>query len=85
VVETSQWGGLMLTLVLAVVSMVLALPFVVLLALGRRSRLPVIRAAYVAYIELWRGVPLITVLFQGGAGRDGGTGRGGYDHALRDP
>jgi general L-amino acid transport system permease protein len=63
VVETSQWGGLMLTLVLAVVGMVLALPFGILLALGRRSRMPVVRAACVAYIELWRGVPLITVLF----------------------
>jgi len=63
VVETSQWGGLMLTLVLAVVGMVLALPLGILLALGRRSRMPVIRAASVTYIELWRGVPLITVLF----------------------
>ncbi len=62
-VETHRWGGLMLTLVLAVVGMVLSLPFGILLALGRRSRMPVIRAACVAYIELWRGVPLITVLF----------------------
>jgi len=63
VTETHRWGGLMLTLVLAVVGMVLSLPFGILLALGRRSRMPVIRAASVAYIELWRGVPLITVLF----------------------
>jgi general L-amino acid transport system permease protein len=62
-VETHRWGGLMLTLVLAVVGMVLSLPFGILLALGRRSRMPVIRAACIAYIELWRGVPLITVLF----------------------
>jgi general L-amino acid transport system permease protein len=63
VVETHQWGGLMLTLVLAVVGMVLSLPIGILLALGRRSRMPVIRAACISYIELWRGVPLITVLF----------------------
>ncbi|MGB5736447.1 MAG: amino acid ABC transporter permease [Thiohalocapsa sp.] len=63
VVETHQWGGLMLTLVLAVVGMVLSLPLGILLALGRRSRMPVVRAACVTYIELWRGVPLITVLF----------------------
>ncbi len=63
VVETHQWGGLMLTLVLAVVGIVLSLPLGILLALGRRSDLPVIRAACVTYIELWRGVPLVTVLF----------------------
>ena len=62
-VETYRWGGLMLTLVLAVVGIVLALPFGVLLALGRRSGMPVIRAFCVVFIELWRGVPLITVLF----------------------
>jgi general L-amino acid transport system permease protein len=62
-VQTHQWGGLMLTLVLAVVGIVLSLPFGILLALGRRSRMPVIRAASITYIELWRGVPLITVLF----------------------
>ncbi|MFN2168849.1 MAG: ABC transporter permease subunit, partial [Anaerolineae bacterium] len=63
VVPTHQWGGLMLTLVLAVVGIVLSLPFGILLALGRRSRMPVIRAASLTYIEIWRGVPLITVLF----------------------
>jgi general L-amino acid transport system permease protein len=63
VVDTYQWGGLMLTLVLAVAGIVLSLPFGILLALGRRSRMPVIKAACVTYIELWRGVPLITVLF----------------------
>jgi general L-amino acid transport system permease protein len=63
VVETHRWGGLMLTLVLAVVGMVLSLPLGILLALGRRSQMPVVRAACVTYIELWRGVPLITVLF----------------------
>ena len=63
VVETHRWGGLMLTLVLAVAGMVLSLPLGILLALGRRSQMPVVRAACVTYIELWRGVPLITVLF----------------------
>jgi general L-amino acid transport system permease protein len=62
-VETYLWGGLMLTLVLAIVGIVLSLPFGIALALGRRSEMPVIRAACIAYIELWRGVPLITVLF----------------------
>ena len=62
-VETYQWGGLMLTLVLAVVGMVLSLPLGILLALGRRSQMPVVRAACITFIELWRGVPLITVLF----------------------
>ena len=63
VVETYLWGGLMLTLVLAGIGIVLSLPLGVLLALGRRSNMPVVKAASVAYIEIWRGVPLITVLF----------------------
>ena len=63
VVETSRWGGLMLTLVLAGVGIVAALPGGVLLALGRRSEMPVVKALCIAFIELWRGVPLITVLF----------------------
>jgi general L-amino acid transport system permease protein len=62
-VESRHWGGLMLTLVITVVGLVVAFPLGVLLALGRRSNLPVIRALCVAFIELWRGVPLITVLF----------------------
>lgn len=62
-VETSLWGGLMLTLVLSLVGMVAALPIGVILALGRRSDMPIVRALCVAFIELWRGVPLITVLF----------------------
>ena len=62
-VDTSKWSGLPLTLILAVVGMVLGFPFGVLLALGRRSRLPAIRAICVGYIELVRGVPLVTVLF----------------------
>jgi len=62
-VDTAFWSGLPLTLILAVVGMVFAFPFAILLALGRRSRLPAVRAICVAYIELVRGVPLITVLF----------------------
>jgi len=62
-VETSKWGGLMLTLVIAVTGIAGSLPLGILLALGRRSERPVIRALSIAYIELWRGVPLITVLF----------------------
>ena len=63
VVETNRWGGLMLTLVLAVVGIVVALPFGILLALGRRSHMPVISSLSTVYIEFWRAVPLITVLF----------------------
>lgn len=62
-VETHKWGGLMVTLVLALYGMLASLPVGVLLALGRRSSMPVIRTFCTAYIELWRGVPLITVLF----------------------
>ncbi len=63
VVETSDWGGLMLTLVVALTGIAASLPLGVLLALGRRSSMPVIRILCVMFIELWRGVPLITVLF----------------------
>lgn len=62
-VETPLWGGLFLTLVIAVVGIVASLPIGVVLALGRRSNMPAVRALSVAFIELWRGVPLITVLF----------------------
>jgi general L-amino acid transport system permease protein len=65
VVETKLWGGLMLTLLLAISGIVLSFPIGVALALGRRSRLPVIRIFCVAYIELIRGVPLVTVLYMG--------------------
>jgi general L-amino acid transport system permease protein len=65
VVPTYRWGGLLLTLVVAVTGIVLSLPLGVLLALGRRSNLPVVRIASVAFIEFWRGVPLVTVLFMG--------------------
>jgi len=62
-VETSKWGGLLLTLVVAVTGIVASLPIGILLALGRRSSMPVVKLFSVAFIELWRGVPLITVLF----------------------
>jgi general L-amino acid transport system permease protein len=62
-VPTRLWGGLLLTFVLAVASIVLSFPFGVLLALGRRSDLPVVRALSTTYIEVVRGVPLITILF----------------------
>ncbi|WP_327788619.1 amino acid ABC transporter permease [Marinimicrococcus flavescens] len=62
-VPTSQWGGLPLTLMLAVVGFGAGFPLGVALALGRRSRLPAIRTLCTAYIELIRGVPLISLLF----------------------
>jgi general L-amino acid transport system permease protein len=62
-VETSQWGGLPLTVLLTLVAMVASVPLGVLLALGRRSSLPLVRGAATAYIEVVRGLPLITVLF----------------------
>jgi general L-amino acid transport system permease protein len=58
-----RWGGLMLTLFLAIGGILLSFPLGVLLALGRRSSFPAIRVVCVGYIELFRGVPLITVLF----------------------
>jgi len=62
-VETSLWNGLPLTLILAVFGMLFAFPLAILLALGRRSRMPAVHSLSVAYIELIRGVPLITILF----------------------
>ena len=62
-VENERWGGLILTLILASFGVALAFPLSILLALGRRSEMPVVRAVCVAYIELIRGVPLISVLF----------------------
>ncbi|MBY5772294.1 amino acid ABC transporter permease [Rhizobium leguminosarum] len=63
VVETPLWGGLMVTLVLSFVGIAVSLPVGILLALGRRSKMPVIRMLCVTFIEVIRGVPLITVLF----------------------
>jgi general L-amino acid transport system permease protein len=62
-VETGRWGGLMLTVVVAVTGIAASFPFGILLALARRSSMPVIRALAVVFIEFWRGVPLVTVLF----------------------
>ena len=62
-IETAQWGGLMVTLVLSFVSISVSLPIGIVLALGRRSKLPIIRWFCVGFIEIIRGVPLITVLF----------------------
>jgi general L-amino acid transport system permease protein len=62
-VPTELWSGLPLTLILAIVGLAAAFPLAVVLALGRRSEMPAVRALSVAYIELIRGVPLITVLF----------------------
>ncbi|MBA1244640.1 MULTISPECIES: amino acid ABC transporter permease [Pseudomonas] len=62
-VPTSQWGGLMLTLVIATVGIAGALPLGIILALGRRSKMPAVKVVCVTFIEFWRGVPLITVLF----------------------
>jgi general L-amino acid transport system permease protein len=62
-VENERWGGLILTLLLTTFGLAFAFPLSILLALGRRSTLPVIRGLCVAYIELIRGVPLISLLF----------------------
>lgn len=63
ITKTNLWGGLLLTFLLTVVAILFSFPLGVLLALGRRSELPIVRWISVAYIELVRGVPLITILF----------------------
>lgn len=63
IVTSNLWGGLLLTFLLAIVGILLSFPFGVLLALGRRSGLPAVRILSTAYIELIRGVPLVTILF----------------------
>lgn len=62
-VSSNVWGGLLLTILLSVVGIALSFPFGVALAVGRRSRLPVVRFLSMAFIELIRAVPLITILF----------------------
>ncbi len=62
-VETYKWGGLMLTLILATTGMFFSFPIGIILALGRRSSMPIAKSISVIFIEFWRGVPLITVLF----------------------
>jgi len=64
-VPTNLWGGLLLSLLLAIFAIVFSFPIGVLLALGRQSKLPAVKALSVLYIELIRGVPLITLLFMG--------------------
>jgi general L-amino acid transport system permease protein len=63
IVDTRLWGGLLVTLVVSVTGIVTSMPIGIALALGRRSTIPLIRVFSVAFIEFWRGVPLITVLF----------------------
>lgn len=63
VARTSDWGGLTLTLVLALTGIIAALPIGILLALGRRSEMPVVRISSIVWIEFFRGSPLITFLF----------------------
>jgi general L-amino acid transport system permease protein len=63
VVPTALWGGMLVTVIVATVGIVFSLPLGILLALGRRSDLPVVRLLSVIFIEFVRGVPLITVLF----------------------
>jgi general L-amino acid transport system permease protein len=63
IVDTPLWGGLMVTLILSFFGIAVSFPVGILLALGRRSQMPVIRVASVAFIEIVRGVPMISVLF----------------------
>jgi general L-amino acid transport system permease protein len=63
IVPTANWGGFVLTMVVGVTGIVASLPLGILLALGRRSNLPVLRVLSVAWIELFRGAPLIVFLF----------------------
>jgi general L-amino acid transport system permease protein len=62
-VEPAKWGGLILTLFMAATAIAIALPMGILLALARRSERPVIRALALCWIEFWRGVPMLAVLF----------------------
>ena len=62
-VETGAWGGLSLTFIVSAFALILCFPVGMFLALGRRSNLPAIKYSSIGFIELWRGVPLITVLF----------------------
>jgi general L-amino acid transport system permease protein len=65
-VDTVVWGGVLVTIVVASVGIVFSLPLGILLALGRRSHMPVVRSFSVIFIEFVRGVPLVTVLFMAG-------------------
>jgi general L-amino acid transport system permease protein len=63
IVDTRAWGGLLVTLVVSVTGIVASMPIGIALALGRRSSFPLVRIFSIGFIEFWRGVPLITVLF----------------------
>jgi len=63
IVDTANWGGFFLTLLISTVGIVCSLPLGIVLALGRQSKMPAVRTVSILFIELWRGVPLITVLF----------------------
>ena len=63
IVDTGLWGGFLVTLVVSVTGIVASMPIGIALALGRRSTIPLIRFFSIGFIEIWRGVPLITVLF----------------------
>jgi general L-amino acid transport system permease protein len=63
IVDTPQWGGFTLTLVIALSGIVASLPLGIVLALGRRSNMPVISLLCTVFIEFWRGIPLVAVLF----------------------
>jgi general L-amino acid transport system permease protein len=62
-IETGAWGGLSLTLIVSAFALIFCFPVGMFLALGRRSNLPAVKYCSIGFIELWRGVPLITVLF----------------------
>ena len=62
-VETGAWGGLSLTFIVSFFCLIFCFPLGMILALGRRSNLPAVKYVSICYIEFWRGVPLITVLF----------------------
>ena len=62
-IETNAWGGLSLTFIVSFFGLIFCFPLGMIFALGRRSELPMIRYISIGYIEFWRGVPLITVLF----------------------
>lgn len=63
IIGTDKWGGLMLTLIISIVGIAVALPLGIILALGRQSKMPIVKSVSVIFIEFWRGVPLITILF----------------------
>jgi len=62
-ISSGQWGGLLLTFLLAVIGITACFPIGVLLALGRQSKLPILKALCIVFIETVRGVPLVTILF----------------------